>query len=904
MRLWRTPRIRALLIVGTLGALAGLLWLGAGIYTDLLWFHEIGQDQVYWTTLGWKLLPPAVAGLGTACFVLANLALVERWTREAPGPARPALAKVWRYRRLLQPVVAAGCGLIAIQTLPDDAWRLLLLWANRSDFGTEDPVFHRDAGFFVFSLPLHALVVGWLLATIVMAGGAAGTAYALGGAPRAARGHALGLAALLLLVAAWRVRLDQLQLVLPHHDGVLTGASHSEVAVRLPALGVFVALLVSGALLCAAAAVRRAPLAPLAVLAAVAGVVAAGSGGLQDLVERVDVAPQRLSRERHHLEAGIAATQRAYALDGVDVRSLPGDRRLSARTVAANRGTLENVPLWDTRVLRPAMEELQSIGGYYGFPSATVDRYTLDGVPRLLTIAARQLQIGRLRREARTWTNERFAYTHGYGVVAVPGGSADAEHYPRFSQGEFRSRGNALRLKQPRIYFGQDSRTDPPYLVLNSARGEVEQPVPGSRPPAYRYNGPGGIPLSSLLRRAAFALRFGDLKLFLTKSVTAHSRIVVRRDVRMRVRTLAPFLRWDAHPQTVVAGGRVHFLLHGYTTSSHYPYAARLPLGTGDVNYMRAPALAAVDAFSGRVTLYAAGGDPILLAWQAAYPGLFRPMAELPPPLRAHLRYPRMLFEAQTAVYATYHAEHATGFWNGADAWQPSRQLAGPVEDAGEIHFPDSRERLDTDERRERRATSDRWRAQPGYLLARLPGDRRERFMLTATFTPRGRQNLVAYLAGSVGRDGEPRLTLLSLPRDRLTIGPTQATREVLASPGVNRRIQVLNRESRDLGRNSINRTVLGTPRVVPLGEALLHIQPLYITAGGSGLPRLQLVTAYANGRVGFGRDLEAAVTSLLREPACGPEGAALGTAPAAGGAPRTGCPSPPPRTPPRRTTG
>jgi uncharacterized membrane protein (UPF0182 family) len=226
----------------TLGALAGLLWLGAGIYTDLLWFHEIGQDQVHSTTLGWKLLPPAVAGLGTACFVLANLALVERWTREAPGPARPALAKVWRYRRLLQPVLAAGCGLIAIQALPDDAWRLLLLWANRSDFGTEDPVFHRDAGLFVFSLPLHALVVGWLLATIVMAGGAAGAAYALAGAPRAARAHALGLAALLLLVAAWRVRLDRLQLVLPDHDGVLTGASYSEVAVRLPALGVFVAL--------------------------------------------------------------------------------------------------------------------------------------------------------------------------------------------------------------------------------------------------------------------------------------------------------------------------------------------------------------------------------------------------------------------------------------------------------------------------------------------------------------------------------------------------------------------------------------------------------------------------------------------------------------------------------------
>jgi uncharacterized protein len=310
-----------------------------------------------------------------------------------------------------------------------------------------------------------------------------------------------------------------------------------------------------------------------------------------------------------------------------------------------------------------------------------------------------------------------------------------------------------------------------------------------------------------------------------------------------------------------------------------------------------------VDAFTGRVTLYAAGGDPILQAWQGAFPGLFRPMAELPAELRAHLRYPRLLFGAQSRIYATYHADNATGFWNGSDAWQPSWQLAGPVEQAGEIKFPDPKERLDVDERREG-LTADRWRSRPGYLLARLPGDREDRFMLTLSFTPRGRQNLVAYLAGSVDGRGEPRLTLLSLPRHRLVIGPTQATREVLASPGVSRRLELLNRESRDLGRNSVNRTVLGTPRIVPVGGALVHIQPVYVTAGGSGLPRLQLVTAYANGRVGYGRDPEAAVRSLLRDRRCDAPGSAPRAVAATAAAPRAGCPAPPPRTRPRRTAG
>jgi uncharacterized membrane protein (UPF0182 family) len=288
-------------------------------------------------------------------------------------------------------------------------------------------------------------------------------------------------------------------------------------------------------------------------------------------------------------------------------------------------------------------------------------------------------------------------------------------------------------------------------------------------------------------------------------------------------------------------------------------------MGNSQVNYVRAPALAAVDSFSGQVTIYAVdGGDPILRAWQAVYPTLFQPAAEMPPGLRSHLRYSRRLFDVQARAYATYHASDPTAFWNGSDVWQPSTQVAGPVEDAGEIQFPDPEENVDEDERREGNATPEDWRMQSGYLLARFPGDRRERFMLGASFSPRGRQNLVGYLAGSVDRSGRPQLMLLSLPRDRLTVGPSQATREVLATPAVSRRLELLNRESRDLGRNSVNRTVLGAPRVVPLGDALVHVQPVYVIAGGSGLPRLQLLTAYANGRVGYGRDLTTALQRLL----------------------------------------
>jgi uncharacterized membrane protein (UPF0182 family) len=533
--------------------------------------------------------------------------------------------------------------------------------------------------------------------------------------------------------------------------------------------------------------------------------------------------------------AAIAATRHAFALDRMVVRAQPAD----APMTGADPHTLANVPLWDADVLRPALNETQTAGGYYSFATPTTDRYG----DRLLTLAARRLDLTQVEPEARSWANTHFAYTHGHGVSAVAGGEADADGYPRLQ---------TPPLTQPRIYFGERAPQDPPYVILNSRRAEVEQPTPGSEPPRYRYDGRGGTALKNPLTRAAFALRLRDLDLLLTETVTAASRIAIRRDAHERVTTLAPFLDWDARPQTVAAGGRIQLVFHGYTSSDHYPYAA----GVGDVNYLRAAAVAVVDAFDGRTTLYVADpNDPILRAWRAVFPGLFGEPQTLPAAISEHLRYPARLFAAQARVLETYHAADATGFWNGADAWRRAHALAGPVEDIGELRFPHARD--DTIVR-------------PQYLLAKLSGEADERLHLTTVFTPRGREGLVGYLAGSAnGLD--TRLTLLSLPRERPAPGPSQATREILADPGVDRTLQLLNRESRDLGHAAVNRTVLGAPRTVPLGGALVHVQPVYVTAAGSGYPRLQLVTVLVNGRVVYGPGLRAALARATRPAAGGP---------------------------------
>jgi uncharacterized protein len=302
----------------------------------------------------------------------------------------------------------------------------------------------------------------------------------------------------------------------------------------------------------------------------------------------------------------------------------------------------------------------------------------------------------------------------------------------------------------------------------------------------------------------------------------------------------------------VVVNGRIQFLAHGYTTSNSFPYAAQTTVEGKRVNYMRGAAVATVDAFSGRVTVYATDDeDPILDAWRGVFPTLFTPASKMPATVRAHLRYPRELFDAQSRVWETYHIDNIDDFYTKADAWQRPAELSGPVQRVGAIRF---------------RYKSQSPRMKPYFLLARRPGDRSERFMLTTVYTPHSQENLSGYLTGTMD-GGLPRLTELTLPRERLVLGPSQVSRQILATPAVGNRLRLLNTETADLGTQAVNAVELSEPRVVPIGDSFLYVQPIYVTAQGSGVTRVRLVTVYLNGRVGYGKTLGQALRVAQKVP-------------------------------------
>jgi uncharacterized protein len=872
---------RTLILVVAVGGLV-LLWVivtAARLYTDLLWFREVGKTRVFWGMLGARLLLGLVAATVTGAFVAANLWRAERVARsrrrqggEWPEPT----GRVGVVARQLRPlsvgvvvVLALGSGLHAA-----GRWQALLLWRNRVPFGDADAQFHRDIGYYVFTLPLQRLAFGWLLFTLLAGLVVAGVAYYLLGGIRPrlagrrvapeARAHLSLLVALVLLLKAWGYRLDQFSLVFSPR-GVVTGASYTDVHAQLPALRLMVLLAPVCALLVVATARSRGFALPASglVLFALSSILVGGV--YPTFVQRFQVAPQELQRELPYIQRNLDATRKAFALDRVETTEFPAAENLPAATLRANDVTVGNIRLWEPSVLKVAIQNLQAIGQYYEFSDVDVDRYPIGGTPRQVMISAREADPRNLDRSAQTWQNLHLAYTHGYGVVAAQVNTAEASGRPQFVVSSFDQQG-AIPIRQPRIYYGEPPPDTPTYLVAATRQPEVDAPGPGGEPQAsFRYVGRGGVPLGGLLRRLALAIRFHDVNLLISSNLTPDSRMILYRDVRDRLEKAAPFLQWDGDPYVAVVGGRIVFIRDGYTTTDAYPYSERIQMEAaarrdapgdrgvhGRANYLRNSVKAVVDAYDGTVNLYAFDdSDPLLRAWRGAFPGLFEARSAIPPDLAAHLRYPEDLFSIQANRYAAYHITAAKDFYSKQDFWALPEDRSGQIRPSlGAGATP---------------------RMRPYYLLVRLPGEGREHFVLVMPFTPNNKQNMVAYMAARSDPDGYGKLTLFNLPRSRTVFGPTQVNAQILADPDVAKELTLFNQQG--------STVTLGNLLTVPIGSSLLYVQPIFIQASQGAIPELRRVAAFLSNRLGYTATLEDSIAQVLGE---APEAAGPGAPPAA----------------------
>jgi len=883
----RWPRTRTLVVAAGLLVLVWLVSSLARLYTDLLWFHEVGKTRVFWGVLGARLVLALVAGAGTGVFLAVNLRFAAlatrraRW-RDAAADGEAVPLDLDRWQRLLAPhLQRIQAALVAVLVLSvalhyGGMWQTLLLWRNRAPFGAADAQFHRDIGYYTFTLPLQRLVFGWLLftllVTLLLAGGAW---YVLGGirpqlagqrVSAEARAHLSVLLGLALLLKTWGYRLDQFSLVFSPR-GVVTGASYTDVHAQLPALRLLVLLAPVCALLVFATVRSRGFLLPVSGLV-LFGLLSILVGGIfPTIVQRFQVAPQELQRELPYIQRNLDATRTAFALDQVVTTEYAAAERLPAAVLQADQVTVDNIRLWEPGVLKTAIQNLQAIGQYYQFSDVDVDRYPIVGTRRQVMIAARDVDPRNLDPSAQTWQNLHLAYTHGYGVVAAQVNTAEASGRPLFVASGFdqpasSASGAAIPIRQPRIYYGEPPPDSPAYVVADTRQPEVDAPAPGGEPQAsFRYDGRGGIPVSGLLHRVAFALRFHDVNLLISHNVTADSRVILYRDIRARVENAAPFLQWDGDPYVAVVDGRIVFIRDGYTTTDAYPYSERIRMEVaarrdqpgdrgvhGRANYLRNSVKAVVDAYDGTVTLYAFDErDPLLQAWRRAFPGLFAPRSSISADLQAHLRYPEDLFSIQANRYASYHIPSAKDFYSKQDFW------AIPEDRSGQL-----RQSLGAAPAPLAFGAPQPERMRPYYLLVRLPGETREHFVLVLPFTPNNKQNMVAYMAARADPDGYGTITLFNLPRARTVFGPTQVNAQILADPNVAKELTLFNQQG--------STVTLGNLLTVPVGDALLYVQPIFIQASQGAIPELRRVAAFLNGSLGYTATLDGSIAQILSQ--------------------------------------
>jgi len=814
----RPPRIGFWLLLGF------IVLAGAGqavpLYTDWLWYVEVGFTQVFTTVLslrGWLFLG---AGAAVFIFVYGNLWLAARTA--APDvlwelddqlglPGRAVLEPL--IRKLLLPVIAVIGFLSGLRA--SASWDMVLGYINGSAFGATDPLFGRDIAFFVFELPLWrflyggamTLVIGTLLlsvATYVLLRSLVLTAQG----PRLAAGartHLLALGALLLLLRALGFWLDRYELVYSPR-GVVFGASYTDVHASLPVLGALTAL----ALLCAAACLFQMTRPGWGFLVAglvVLGVAWAGGLGIWPaLLQRFQVTPNELVAERPYIEHNIRMTRQAYGLNAVKEQGFAAEERLPAAALERNALTIKNIRLWDHRPLLTSFGQLQEIRTYYKFADVDVDRYLINSELRQIMLSARELSYQHL--PSRVWINEHLTFTHGYGLVAGPVNRVTPEGLPDLFVKDIppSSTGGFPKITRPQIYYGELSNE---YVIVRTRSQELDYPS-GDQNVYSRYAGRGGVPMSGLLRKLAFAMRFGEIKILLSDDLTGESRVMMYRRVAERVRQAAPFLRFDRDPYFVVTDdGRLVWIIDAYTTTDRYPYAQP----ERGLNYIRNSVKVTVDAFDGTMVFYVVDpADPLIRAWARAFPGLFTPFERMPADLRAHVRYPEDLFTLQAKMYGTYHMQDPQVFYNKEDLWTiPRLTLEG----------------------RDREM-------EPYFTVMRLPGGKAEEFVLLSGFNPARRDNMIAIMAARSDAPNYGGLIVYTFPKQKLVYGPRQIDARVNQDPVISAQFSLWNQQG--------SRVLRGSLLAIPIEDALIYVQPIYLSAEQGALPELRrVIVAFGN---------------------------------------------------------
>jgi uncharacterized membrane protein (UPF0182 family) len=844
----RVLLIAALLVVVVVPVISGRL-------ADWLWYRDLGFERVFLTKIAAQWSFALGAGLVALVVLYSNARLALR------GVARKNLhirdANEWaqagpkvlaeRFAAWLAPIVAVVLAIV-VGLGSSGYWDDLARFWFRTPFGITDPVFNRDIAYYVFTVPflqglftfanvvltlalLMALVVYVARAEIGAVLGTGTEAWRFYATPRTQM-HLATLGASMLVVAALEYLFVDIPSLLIARHPVLFGATYTDLNIRLPLMRVLAVIFVAGAVVLFVYA-RRAQLVRGAVVALVGSIGASFlfSGIVPATYQRLVVQPNELARETPQIRNHLSATRAAWGIENVDRRELSTGRQLTKRDIDANQPTIRNVRLWDREPLLQTYGQIQSIRTYYDFVSVDDDRYMVNGELRQVLLAPRELNTTAIPNRA--FVNEHLTYTHGMGLTLGPSNQVTAEGLPVLWIKDLPPASSvSVRITKPQIYFGELAND---FILAPTKQREIDYPSgqggeAGDAAVYTQFAGGTGVSIGSFWRRLLFAFRFGSMNILLSDDLTAETRILFHRDVLERAQLALPFFDFDPDPFLIVTDdGRLEWMIDGYTVTDRYPYAQ--PLANG-VNYMRNSVKVVIDAYTGVTRAYLADpNDPMIRTLGRIYPGLLRPMSEMPADVRAHVRYPAQLFNAQSVVYATFHMTDAETFYHREDQWQ--------IPAAGGA--PGGRVSADAFIR---------------HIVMRLPGETTPEFILMRPFTPRQKDNLAAWMVARNDGEHYGKLRVYSFPRQSLVFGPAQIANRINQDTEVARQISLWDQRGSEVIRGEL--------LVIPIEESLIYVQPLYLRAQGGRIPELKRVIVAHENQVAMEETLEAGLARLF----------------------------------------
>jgi len=863
----------------------------AGFYTDFLWFDALDRTDVWSRVLLAKVVLTLIFFSVFFALLWLNLFIADRSApaTRVPGPEEELLARYHDVVAGRTGLVRAGVSFVFALLAAAGArsqWEEWLLFVNRQDFGVTDPQFDTDIGFYVFQLPFLSYVVDWAFAAFIIIFILTVIAHYLNGGIRMAavsgerttasvKVHLSAVLAVLAVIRAADYWLSRYELTVSQR-GVVDGALYTDVNAQLPALSLLIAISLSAVVLLVFNLRQRGWTLPIIAVGLWAFVAIVMGGIYPAFVQRFQVEPNETTREVEFTQRNIEATRTAYGLrpeTEVTETAFAYTTDLQPDELRASATTVRNTRVLDPVVVHPTFERFEALRDFYRFEGSLVDvgtnlvaqsldtdRYMIDGELTQVVLGSRELNLADL-----SWEREHVRLTHGYGLALAQANETTPEGSPEFLAGGLPvdvSGRLDLGLEQPQIYHGEGLDG---YALVGTTVDEIDYVDSATgQDVAIRYDGQSGVEMGSLIRRAAFAMRFGQIEPLISNFVSGDTRVIYVRDVHDRVEALAPFLQFDADAYPVVFDGRIHYVIDGYTTTNRYPYSQRVQnsqlLGGGldgaNFNYVRNSVKAVVDAYDGEVTFYRMPiEDPLVDAWQSAFPDLFTAFDDMPDDLRDHLRYPQDLFRVQTNMWARYQVSDPESLIIGTERWDVAQSPGREVRVASNTETTvDEDGFLVTREER----------IDPYYTLMELPGEDQPSWVTLRSFVPfdenDDRRELEAFMVGETRSDGTSRLVSYEITSPDAP-GPVLVASAIAQDEAISSELSLLN----DQGST----VEFGDLLMLPIGESILWVRPLYVAADGdASVPTVQRVIAFTtindSEQIAIADDLGGALSALF----------------------------------------